>query len=98
LVFGVNPYISTNPAEVYLSADPETVAIWAKRLPKKSRPRVGIVWRGNPIPDSNRSIELHCLHRLLDPRVEWISLQKEVTDAERAWLDRAGVVHVEELI
>ena len=90
--------ISTIPTEVYLVADPEAVAMWATRLPKRSRPRVGVVWRGNPIPDSSRSIELERFHKFRDSRVELISLQKEVTDTERAWLDRAGVINVGESI
>jgi hypothetical protein len=98
LPFVFNTDISTIPSEVYISADSERVSTWVKRLPKRSRPRVGVVWRGNPIPDSSRSIELECLHQLLDDRVEWISLQKEVTDTERARLDRAGIIHAEELI
>ncbi|MGE0258760.1 MAG: tetratricopeptide repeat protein [Alphaproteobacteria bacterium] len=98
LPFAFGTDISTIPTGVYLSADPEKVAIWSNRLPQRSRPRVGVVWRGNPVPDSRRSIELQHLHQLLDPRIELISLQKEVTDEERAWLDRVGIIRVEDLI
>jgi len=45
------------------------------------------------VPDGGRSIELERFQRLLNPSLEFISLQKEVTDAERSLLDRAGVLH-----
>ena len=60
---------------------------------EKPNSRVGVVWSGNASPDKGRSIELERFRRLFNPRVEFISLQKEVTDAERALLDRAGVRH-----
>jgi hypothetical protein len=86
--------ISTIPSSPYLSVDPEGITRWKERLGKKIRPRVGVVWKGNPIPDSSRSITLERFRRLFDLRVEFISLQKEITDTERAWLDNAGVLHL----
>ena len=86
--------ISTIPNEVYLAADRREVGRWEQRLGEKSGTRVGVVWKGSPIPDSSRSIALERLERLLDPRVQFVSLQKDATDAERTWLDRAGVLHL----
>jgi hypothetical protein len=42
----------------YLSADPERVANWARRLGARMRPRVGLAWSGNPRHqnDTNRSM------------------------------------------
>jgi tetratricopeptide (TPR) repeat protein len=77
----------------YISADDEKVAAWKHRLGRKTKSRVGVVWRGNAIPDKDRSIELEQFQRLFDARCEFISLQKEVTEAERARLGRAGVFH-----
>ncbi len=49
------------------------------------RPRVGLVWRANVAsPDgAYRSAPLEAFRPLADLSVDWISLQKEVTDAER---------------
>jgi tetratricopeptide (TPR) repeat protein len=85
--------IATIPSASYISASDEKVAVWKDRLGRKTKSRVGVVWRGNPIPDKGRSIELERFRRLFNPRFDFISLQKEVTDTERALLDRAGVLH-----
>jgi hypothetical protein len=45
------------------------------------------------LPDKGRSIKLERLQLLFNPRYEFISLQKVVTDAERTLLDDAGVFH-----
>lgn len=63
----------------YLHVPIERVASWAERLGPKARPRVGIVWQGNPgYPnDARRSIPLAKLQPLLElPSVEIISLQQ----------------------
>jgi hypothetical protein len=85
--------VASIPSAGYLSADDEKAAAWKHRLGRKTKPRIGVVWRGNPIPDKGRSIDFELFQRLFNPRFEFISLQKEVTDAERAVLDRAGVLH-----
>ena len=91
LPLAFNTDITTIPNEVYLAADRDRMAMWAERLPGRSRPRVGVVWKSSP-KRSERTLELDRLHRLLDPRIEMLSLQKEVTDTERAWLDRMGII------
>jgi hypothetical protein len=98
LPLALNPEVSSIPNDVYLRSDEARVENWRRRLPFKSRFRIGVVWRGNPIPDSGRSIILERFGRLLDPRFEFISLQKGVTEAERAWLDSRGVIHFDEAI
>jgi tetratricopeptide (TPR) repeat protein len=85
--------IGSIPRASYISADEEKIAEWTRRLGGKTKSRVGVVWRGNPIPDKGRSIEFELFRQLFNPRFEFISLQKEVTDAERTGLDRAGVLH-----
>jgi tetratricopeptide (TPR) repeat protein len=85
--------IASIPSASYISADEQKVAAWKHRLGRKNKSRVGVVWRGKPIPDKGRSIEFELFRRLFDPRFEFISLQKEVTDAERVLLDRAGILH-----
>lgn len=85
--------IGSIPGAIYITADEKKVAVWKQRLGRKTKPRVGVVWRGKTIPDKDRSMELEQIQRLFNPRCEFVSLQKEVTDAERALLSRAGVFH-----
>jgi tetratricopeptide (TPR) repeat protein len=85
--------IGSIPSASYITADEEKVAVWKHRLGRKTKPRVGIVWRSNVLPDKGRSIKLERLQLLFNPRYEFISLQKVVTDAERTLLDDAGVFH-----
>ncbi len=70
----------------YLVADPGRVAGWRSRLPGDGRPRVGVVWSGNPLHanDRNRSLPFAALGGLLEADVEWLCLQKEVRVEERA--------------
>ncbi len=70
--------LATIPAEpAYVRADPARVAHWDSRLPK-GRPRVGIVWAGNPTQtgDRFRSPRLASVRRLFDmPGLSFVSLQ-----------------------
>ncbi|ALX15540.1 hypothetical protein P350_29275 [Burkholderia cepacia JBK9] len=77
----------------YLRADPARVAHWHERLGFAGRPRIGLVWSGNPlhVNDRNRSITLADLAPLLDDRYEWISLQKVIRDEDRAALDASAI-------
>ena len=86
--------IRSIPSASYITADEEKVTAWKHRLGRKTKPRVGVVWRGNVLPDKGRSIALERFQRLFNTCLEFISLQKEVTDAERVRLDDAGVLHV----
>ncbi|WP_144155518.1 tetratricopeptide repeat protein [Paraburkholderia sp. BCC1885] len=78
----------------YLSADPAHTAQWNTLFEKSEdeggnrarRPRVGIVWCGNPghVNDHNRSIPLEQLASLFDADVTFVSLQKLVREGDRA--------------
>ncbi|WP_420212263.1 tetratricopeptide repeat protein [Burkholderia aenigmatica] len=86
--------LSSIPAHVpYLRADPVRVEHWRARLGASDRPRIGLVWSGNPLHlnDRNRSITLADLLPLLDDRYEWISLQKVVRDEDRPALDASPI-------
>jgi tetratricopeptide (TPR) repeat protein len=76
-VFGT--VLETIPAEIsYLAPSPEARARWRERLPKDDRPRVGVVWAGNPrhVNDRRRSLPFEALAPLWAvPRVAWFSLQ-----------------------
>ncbi|HDR9480998.1 TPA: tetratricopeptide repeat protein [Burkholderia aenigmatica] len=77
----------------YLRADPARVEHWRARLGATDRPRIGLVWSGNPahLNDRNRSITLADLLPLLDDRFEWVSLQKVIRDEDRPVLDASPI-------
>jgi tetratricopeptide (TPR) repeat protein len=64
-------------SESYLQADPNLIAQWHKRFPEnESRLKVGLIWRGRPNPDPNRSIPPDRLAPLAGiPGVWFCSLQ-----------------------
>lgn len=74
----------------YLRADPVRVAGW---MPATAmRPRVGIVWAGNPehSNDSRRSMPVDALAPILGvPGIEWVSLQ--VGPGSAGIADRFGI-------
>jgi hypothetical protein len=89
-------------ASPYLSADPAKAAAWTAQLAggrpaaSSTRPRVGIVWAGNPehLNDHNRSIALSRFARLFDAPCEFISLQKQLSATDQALLDTLPVRQV----
>jgi tetratricopeptide (TPR) repeat protein len=76
-----------------LRPDPERVARWASWLGPRSRPRVGLVWRGNPAHrnDRRRSLPLSALRHALPEGLEYLSLQKQLLDEEVPMLAAAAV-------
>jgi tetratricopeptide (TPR) repeat protein len=88
--------LETIPAgKPYLSADESLRNTWNARLPPKTKPRVGIVWRGGAKHknDLQRSINLPTFVSLLSDNVRWISLQQELKEGEPAAL--AQLDHVD---
>lgn len=69
----------------YLKADAGKIAVWQERLGNKTKPRVGLVWSGNPLQKNNhnRSIPLTVLTGLLDSKFEYVCLQKDAKEADR---------------
>ena len=98
LAFGTR--LDTIPADIpYLPAPPESrVQAWEDRLQERLGPRrgfrVGLVWSGRPthVNDRNRSIPLSMLSRILDVDAAFISLQKDPRTADKAALERTGIV------
>ncbi len=79
LAFGTD--LGTIPAKLpYLQADAQRSALWADRLGRPRRFRVGLVWAGRQQPPVNyeRDMALHFLRPLLDLDVDFVSLQKEI--------------------
>ncbi|GAB7537878.1 tetratricopeptide repeat protein [Burkholderia sp. 3C] len=86
--------LASIPADTpYLHADPVRVARWRERLGGDGRPRIGLVWSGNPLHlnDRNRSIALSDLLPIIGDRCQWVSLQKVVRDEDRAMLDASAI-------
>jgi len=91
--------LASIPADVpYLRADRERLERWRERLGPSTRPRVGLVWSGNPnhLNDRNRSMALAELLPLVDERCEWISLQKIIRDEDKPALESSPIRHVGE--
>jgi Flp pilus assembly protein TadD len=61
----------------YILADQQLRQDWETRLPAKTKPRIGITWRGSTAHrnDRNRSVDLATLAPLLSSDAHWISLQ-----------------------
>jgi tetratricopeptide (TPR) repeat protein len=76
----------TIPASIpYLVADRAKAAAWKERL-ADARPRIGVVWSGNPEFRYNgqRRIGLEKLLPLMSGRERWLSLQKDMNEDDRA--------------
>jgi Tfp pilus assembly protein PilF len=74
--------------KAYLRADPFKVAQWRERLGERRRPRVGLVWSGNPNNpiDARRSVHLADWLARLPAGFEYFRLQTEVRESDRAVL------------
>ena len=70
----------------YLAPQPARLIQWRQLLGPKHAPRVGLVWSGDPAHrnDHNRSLPLKTLLAYLPLGYEYISLQKNVRDSDRA--------------
>lgn len=79
----------------YLSAAQDRIAHWTLRLGKRSSPRIGIAWSGNPshANDRQRSIAVEQLRPLASPGLELISLQNVLRPEERPHLSALGIRH-----
>ena len=77
--------IESVPAAIpYLSVDPARLASWSARLEALPRPRIAVAWSGNPAHenDRNRSIAFERLAPLLAHPASFVSIQRDVRDAE----------------
>ena len=78
----------------YIKAAPELVSKWRTRLGEvvrprskhvaRVRPRVGLVWRGNPMHDGDaeRSMSFDVLREGLADGVDYVCLQKPISDED----------------
>ncbi len=72
----------------YLRCDAHKLQAWSDRLGRKTKPRIGITWSGSAAHsnDGNRSIALATWLPYLSDDFEYVSLQKEVRESDRATL------------
>ena len=97
LAFGTT--LETVPAEVpYLEAQQDRVLEWRHRVRDVGLPRIGIVWRGNWRADASRSIPLQTFLGISSPHIQLISLQKEIPDDDKAFLQQHDVLYFDEEI
>jgi len=86
----LNTTLETIPADkAYLKARPERKNFFQEKLKNTHKPRVGLVWSGNPKHqnDRNRSLTLKALLSALGPaEFTPISLMKEVRPEDQAYL------------
>lgn len=78
--------LATIPAQVpYLFPAPVKLEFWRAKLGAKSKPRIGLVWSGNPkySTDVRRSVPLELLLPFINADADWYSLQKDVRDEDR---------------
>ncbi len=77
--------LTSLPSGKYLRAPPLSVTRWRARLGAPSKPRIGLVWRGdpdNPV-DRTRSLALAQLLSHLPDRYQYVSLQKDLNESEQ---------------
>ncbi|MCX8520426.1 MAG: tetratricopeptide repeat protein, partial [Rhodoferax sp.] len=79
----------------YLTCTAAKRSAWALRLGASSRLRVGLVWRGNAAHknDRNRSVPLAEWLAHLPPGLDYVSLQKDLPDADLQLLRTHGITH-----
>jgi tetratricopeptide (TPR) repeat protein len=83
--------VSTVPAEVpYLAAPADRMTKFAAALAAPKSPRVGLIWSGRPTHhnDVNRSVPLTKLAALFDAPCSFVSLQRDLREADAAALPR----------
>jgi len=94
--------LKTIPHETpYLRVNKDRVAWWRTKLGPKKRPRIGLVWRGNPNHpnDQKRSIQLHDIIHKLPNGLDWISLHKDIFDDEEKLINASKkIIHFGETI
>jgi tetratricopeptide (TPR) repeat protein len=77
----------------YLRSDKGKVAQWRAVLGERTRPRIGLVWSGNPnnFIDRRRSIRLADWVAHLPSEFQYFCLQKQVRKADQAALDSSAI-------
>ena len=91
--------LDTIPAKLpYLYSPKQKQLDWLDKLGKKTKPRLGIVWSGNPNHgnDINRSLSLSIFYQIFTDKVQLISLQKEFRPQDQTFVDQhPDILHFE---
>ncbi|MFI4891413.1 MAG: tetratricopeptide repeat protein [Steroidobacterales bacterium] len=76
-------------APKYLHGDNAKIDVWRALLGKRSRPRIGLAWSGNPNNpiDQRRSVRLADWVAHLPPEFHYFQLQKHLRAADKTALD-----------
>ena len=79
----------------YLQVPADKLALWSKKLGKKTRPRIGLVWSGNTTHkgDKARSISLEQWIAHLPSGFDYVSLQQEVRETDWPTLRKSRIRH-----
>jgi tetratricopeptide (TPR) repeat protein len=86
--------LSSIPASrYYLASDRRLDLLWGNKLGKKTLPRIGLVWSGNPANpnDLARSAPLLALPQLLRQDIQWYCLHKELSVDSENFLQQHAV-------
>ena len=80
--------IPSGEAYIKLSDMPKNVH-WENKLGSKDKPRIGLVWSGNPRHknDRNRTILLKEILPYLSSEYQYVSLQKDIRDTDKVTLE-----------
>ncbi|MFZ3309671.1 MAG: tetratricopeptide repeat protein [Xanthobacteraceae bacterium] len=96
LAFGTE--LATIPSTVpYIRAQSDRVTRWQRRVPQNGRLRVGVCWAGTSLHrgDRHRSIPIETFAKIISVGgVDFISLQKDVSDTQGAILREQGVLQL----
>ena len=94
LAFKTELHSIPNPGP-YVQCSADKRSEWQQRLGDSGRPRVGLVWRGNAVHknDRNRSLPLAELLAHLPPGLDYVSVQKELPEADLQLLRAHGIRH-----
>ena len=95
MYLGIDDYSKLPQKLQYLAASKESQEVWAKRLGKKWKLRVGFCWSGRPDTwiNQHKAIPFEKMLGLItrNPEYEWINLQVSCSPENEAELVRAGV-------
>jgi tetratricopeptide (TPR) repeat protein len=86
--------VDTNADNPYIFSDQNKVSEWRSRIGPKRKPLIGLVWSGNTLFKENakRSIPLLQMISFLPSNLQYISLQKELSDFDLKVLERNAFI------